>query len=348
MSERAGAETGRAGAGLSLPAGIREAWLPVALPRQVGSRPLKVRVAGEALVLWRNESGLYAFRDRCPHRNYPLSEGRIEGGRLVCPYHGWAFGGDGACTDVPGCPEADLSRLKAEPVAVCETMGAVFVSLNPQNACVGALPPLPEGPDFDHFWWAMKPQRARVFDALDNVLDPFHTNFIHNGYIRVKNRRQKVSQTLHLSERGLEAVYVQDTDYGWMSRALEGPRSQSRGFYYPPVAFQGRWEGPRGLTLCVSIWFVPEGEQTIRPFARFTTPKHKGPGWLKEALIRLFLFRVIAQDADALTRLHDNIRRFGGPRFMAGPGDRLSAALMTLYMGGELTPQTQGPFEMWL
>ncbi|ESQ85272.1 hypothetical protein AEAC466_06045 [Asticcacaulis sp. AC466] len=330
---------------MKLPAHIDTTWLPVALDGQVGKTPLKREVAGIPIVLWRGAEGLSAFRDRCPHRNYPLSQGRVEQGRLVCPYHGWAFRGDGACADIPGCAGAS-SRLKAETVGVREAFGVVFVCLAGNTPFV--VPPMPEGPEYDHFWWAMKPEAARVFDALDNVLDPFHTNFIHDGYIRVKHRRQRVEQSIEVSEDGFEATYVQDTDHGWMSRALEGPRTRSRGRYFPPVAFQGRWEGPKGLTLCVTIWFVPENDSMIRPFARFSTPKSKGPAWLKEALIRLFLFRVIDQDADALRHLSDNIARFGGPRFGAGPADRLSDKLMRLYLGQPLTPERLGPFEMWL
>ena len=320
----------------------------MALSRDVAKTPVKVRLAGTDLVLWRGEGGVAAFLDRCPHRNYPLSEGRIDRGRLVCPYHGWAFKSDGACADVPGCVAGDLSRLSAERIGVAEAHGVVWACLKPHKALADSLPPMPEGEAIDHFWWAMKPERARVFDALDNVLDPFHTNFIHDGYIRVSHRRQRVEQTLHVFEDGFEAVYVQDTDYGWMSRALEGPRASSRGRYFPPATFQGRWEGPKGLTLCVTIWFVPVDEHTIRPMARFSTPKSKGPAWLKEAMIRLFLFRVIEQDADALAKLHDNIAAFGGPRFKAGPADRLGDKLMRLYNGGKLTPETLPPLEMWL
>ncbi|ESQ78361.1 aromatic ring-hydroxylating dioxygenase subunit alpha [Asticcacaulis sp. YBE204] len=334
---------------MSLPAGIESSWLPVALSRQVRHRPLKRIVAGQPVVLWRADGKVNAFRDRCPHRNYPLSEGKVDGGRLVCPYHGWAFDAEGACRDVPGCVNADTSRLKAETVDVREAFGVVFVRLKPgEDDFDTALPPMPDTQDHHHFWWAIRPQAGRIYDALDNVLDPFHTNFIHDGYIRVKSRRQRVEQTLHIHEDRFEAVYVQDTDHGWMSRALEGPRARSTGTYYPPVAFQGRWEGPTGLTLCVTIWFVPEADRVMRPFARFSTPKNRGPAWLTEVLIRLFLFKVIEQDADALKKLRDNIETFGGPRFRAGPADRLSDKLMALYLGQSLTPETQGPFEIWL
>ena len=331
---------------MTLPADLETTWLPVALARQIGRRPLRREVAGQAIVLWRSPDGVHAFRDRCPHRNYPLSQGRVANGQLVCPYHGWRFTGDGGCIEVPGCARDNLSKLGAETVAVAELDGAVFIRLAGDAAF--AAPPMPDSADFDHFWWPQRATPARVYDALDNVLDPFHTNFIHNGLIRVKGRRQPVVQTIQAFERHFEATYVQDTDFGWMSRALEGPRRQSRGFYYPPVVFQGRWEGPNGLNLCVTLWFVPETEHIMRPMARFSTPKAKGPASLKQAMIRLFLMPVIAQDARALAALRGNIERFGGPRFKAGPGDHLTALLTALYQGRSLKPGEDGPFHMEL
>ena len=47
-----------------------------------GGRPLCVaRIAGE----------LAALENECPHRGAPLSEGTIEDGRIVCPWHAWSF-----------------------------------------------------------------------------------------------------------------------------------------------------------------------------------------------------------------------------------------------------------------
>ncbi|KAK3244991.1 hypothetical protein CYMTET_45420 [Cymbomonas tetramitiformis] len=47
-----------------------------------------------------------AFRDLCPHRLAPLSEGRInEEGDLECPYHGWSFDGCGTCVSIPQLPQ---------------------------------------------------------------------------------------------------------------------------------------------------------------------------------------------------------------------------------------------------
>ena len=39
-----------------------------------------------------NDGGRLAAVDNiCPHRQGPLAEGWIEGGKVLCPWHAWAF-----------------------------------------------------------------------------------------------------------------------------------------------------------------------------------------------------------------------------------------------------------------
>lgn len=37
------------------------------------------------------DGSFYAVDNACPHRGGPLSEGRLEGCVVVCPWHGWQF-----------------------------------------------------------------------------------------------------------------------------------------------------------------------------------------------------------------------------------------------------------------
>jgi nitrite reductase (NADH) small subunit len=46
-----------------------------------GGRLCVARVGGEIAVL----------DNVCPHHEGPLGQGMVENGRVVCPYHGWAF-----------------------------------------------------------------------------------------------------------------------------------------------------------------------------------------------------------------------------------------------------------------
>lgn len=53
-----------------------------------GGRVLCVaRVAGE----------LVAMDNVCPHRGGPLGQGLVEDGRIVCPWHAWAFDAKTGC-----------------------------------------------------------------------------------------------------------------------------------------------------------------------------------------------------------------------------------------------------------
>lgn len=333
------------------PAGLSTTWAPVALSGEVTSRPLARRLGGVPIVLFRGKDGISALKDRCPHRNFPLSAGKVQDGVLRCPYHGWRFDQTGACVEIPGAdPSADISKLGAERLAVAEQHGAIFVRLEGgADAPAFTPPPLIGDPAYDHFWYTRGLWRGRPIDALENILDPFHTNFIHDGLIRDSRRRQLVSQTLTFRDGGFEVLYEQQSpDRGWMSRLLEGERTRSTGRYLAPITFQGRWEGPRGLTLCATAFFVPESEGAYRPFGCWTTPKGIAPGWLKRALILAFVRVVAEQDRRALELQYDTIKAFGAPKYKSGPTDMVHAALSQLYHDGVAAvhpPQTRS---IWL
>jgi nitrite reductase/ring-hydroxylating ferredoxin subunit len=54
-------------------------------------RGLCVRVGTLEIGLFRVENEIYAMENRCPHRDSPLSEGRLTGNVIVCQAHGWDF-----------------------------------------------------------------------------------------------------------------------------------------------------------------------------------------------------------------------------------------------------------------
>ena len=94
---------------------LAEFWHPVALCCDVGSEPVAARLAGQGWALARlggdDGGGLAAFADACPHRRARLSAGSVTGGTLQCTYHGWRFGADGRCVDIPALgDEAQIRR----------------------------------------------------------------------------------------------------------------------------------------------------------------------------------------------------------------------------------------------
>ena len=56
--------------------GFRNYWYPVMFSKDLGRRPVGLRLLGERIVFCRRADGrAYALHDRCPHRGIPLSRG---------------------------------------------------------------------------------------------------------------------------------------------------------------------------------------------------------------------------------------------------------------------------------
>lgn len=48
--------------------------------------------AGTAAICVANVDGeISAMDNLCPHRQGPLGQGNVENGKVLCPWHGWAF-----------------------------------------------------------------------------------------------------------------------------------------------------------------------------------------------------------------------------------------------------------------
>jgi isorenieratene synthase len=70
-------------------------WLVVDASRNMGPHPRHYVVQGRDLVAWRANDRILVAPDACPHMKASLSEGRVEGGHLVCPWHGLRLGAEG-------------------------------------------------------------------------------------------------------------------------------------------------------------------------------------------------------------------------------------------------------------
>ena len=54
-------------------------------------QPKLVEVGGARLVLVCVKDEVYACDDVCAHQGGPLSQGKLSGVRLACPWHGWMY-----------------------------------------------------------------------------------------------------------------------------------------------------------------------------------------------------------------------------------------------------------------
>ena len=60
-------------------------WTTMLPLAALDGRPERVEVAGVGVVLYRDGSDVMAVGERCPHMGAPMTDGRIDRGRIVCP-----------------------------------------------------------------------------------------------------------------------------------------------------------------------------------------------------------------------------------------------------------------------
>lgn len=90
-------------------------WFLVARSQDATSVPASVRYFGEDMVLYRGASGrAFLIAAYCPHMgthlaqdktSYVVKDGEhVEGDNIRCPCHGWRFGPDRRCNEIPYSP----------------------------------------------------------------------------------------------------------------------------------------------------------------------------------------------------------------------------------------------------
>lgn len=195
----------RVGPGTPMGNLLRRYWHPVGCSSLVTSKPQRIRVLGEDLVLYRGASGKPVVMElRCAHRNVALDYGRVEGDSIRCPYHGWLYDHSGQCTAMPAEPEGDQNhekvRLKAYPTE--EVSGLIFAYMGPD--------PIPVLPLYDVLRMTggskairSYPIHANWFQGVENILDVSHFSWLH-GYTFPVFSAKRVEYRIERADYGME------------------------------------------------------------------------------------------------------------------------------------------------
>jgi nitrite reductase/ring-hydroxylating ferredoxin subunit len=175
----------RVGPGTPMGALLRQYWIPAALSAELpepDGAPIRVRLLGEDLVAFRASSGQPGLlEEHCAHRRASLFYGRNEQGGLRCAYHGWKYGLDGRCLDLPNealdCPLRGKVRQRAYPCR--ERNGVIWAYLGPRAEPPG-LPLLEWNVCGDNIPFMWRNYRAcNWMQAMEGDLDSSHINFLH-------------------------------------------------------------------------------------------------------------------------------------------------------------------------
>ena len=303
-----------------------EHWYPLARSSALGpGKLLAVRFAGEPIVLARGESGsVFALEDRCAHRQFPLSQGLLQGDRLQCGYHGWRYDAGGRCVGLPyASAEEGMPRgVRAYPCR--EAYGFIFVF--PGSAELSETVPLPDLPLWEaptHKTMTFQREIACHYSFLhENLMDMNH-QVLHR---RIMGRLQASLRDWREEGDRVEVDYAMRTADGsrpWGARLMIRDRRDRSGA-----------EGGKGDILTVGTEYpyqhlsvrVRSGEPAFHLWACYLPLdreqrrslsvgllmiRRPNLRWLTPLLwpgIRLFTERVFAEDraaVEAEQRAHD-------------------------------------------
>lgn len=160
-------------------------WYAVAHSEEIAAKPLEIQLLGRRYAAYRGADGkAVVLGNRCPHRGASLSAGFVKGCALVCPYHGWEFEADGACSRVPANPEGVRVAQRARVESLETTEGSGFVWAFVGELPPGERPPIPVCPEFgDPSWRRITGEfrwKAHYTRVVENAVDIAHAPFVHS------------------------------------------------------------------------------------------------------------------------------------------------------------------------
>jgi phenylpropionate dioxygenase-like ring-hydroxylating dioxygenase large terminal subunit len=326
----------------------RRWWYPVARSSELGRRPLAVTLMDSPLVVFRGANRAPAvLLDRCEHRNYPLSLGRVTGnGELECGYHGWTYGGGGHCVRVPGLRGG---RRQAHPDrhipshATVEQDGIVWAWGEPDAEPIRRPFDLPavDGRGAGEVLFRHDLD-STMRASLENALDVPHTAFLHRGIFR-GGLPHAITAVRRPVDGGVEVRYLGEP-VGLGPLRLPGDSGRTFDhwdrFFLPSIA---------QIEYAVDGWFRLVNTIVHLPMSPFRTRawfvvrfESRLPASVVRAVVRQHGRRILRQDADALARQTERARSLGGERYASTELDLLGPAIWHLLRRAERAEQLDG------
>jgi phenylpropionate dioxygenase-like ring-hydroxylating dioxygenase large terminal subunit len=201
-------------------------WFCVSWSEDVAIGEVKaLQYFGENLVCYRAESGqVHVLDAHCLHLGGHMGVGgRVEGERIVCPWHAWRWNPDGTNAEIPYSRQKCKPNLRIHSWHACDWHGMVMVWHDRHRRPPSwELPRVPETEGDDYY--PLDPSRvvhrirAHPQMIMENAADPYHIPPVHHGM---------APQTLsfntydHRIEATIETVYGGGKGPTWLTP--EGP-----------------------------------------------------------------------------------------------------------------------------
>jgi phenylpropionate dioxygenase-like ring-hydroxylating dioxygenase large terminal subunit len=321
---------------------VTRAWYVACTSEELAREPISRRILGVPLVLFRDARGEpAALLDRCPHRNVPLSVGRVVSGSIECAYHGWRFDRGGVCRKVPALCGPSEAAARDTPAHACrEHDGYVWVWGEP-----GVAPavepfrfPLLGAPGYASVRQHVLAESS-LHAAAENALDVPHTAFLHAGLFRSDARpRNRVEVVVRRAHDRVEAEYIgEPRPSGLVGRLLapQGGVVQHFDRFLLPSIVQVEYRlGESHVLVCVALTPEEDYRTHLHAVVSFKLPLAV-PSALLVPFLKPVALAIFRQDARILARQTETIRRFGGEQYVSTELDVLGPHILRLLRAAE-------------
>ena len=211
---------------------MRRHWIAACLSEEVAEpdgAPLRVRLLGENLVVFRDSKGRLGVLDElCAHRRASLVFARNEECGLRCLYHGWKFDVEGNVVDLASEPPGTNvpQRVKHKAYPVREAGGFVWTYLGPANEMRELEPPA-FAPTPNVRVSATKVRvRCNWAQILEGQIDSAHSSSLHSSDMvpaPVDGAKATDMNWLRPSTDKAPRFQIERTSYGFRYAAIRRP-----------------------------------------------------------------------------------------------------------------------------
>ncbi len=322
-----------------------DTWYCVARANELSTQPIERIICNEPIVFFRTaQSGDYvALENRCPHRQAPLSMGKVIGDEIMCSYHGWTMSKDGTCTHVPHQDNVSPNAMvKSYPAT--EKWGFVWIWMGDKaRADTTAIPDMP---------WLVADDRSAVLSRFyvkanyqlmaDNLLDVSHSDFLHassfGSQAGKKGETAEVRQEMEVMTdntsvrcvRTLRDVALSPMSAAWGGFTQNVTRTH-RQKWLPPntVNIELIMENTENrITINHDHIMTPETEASCHYLFAWTRDYNLKNGYPSDEDVRREQETVIGnEDVPMVEAQQRNKDRFGDPRDIPGQADKFLTAV---------------------
>jgi len=211
---------------------MRRYWMPACLSEEVeepDGPPLRVRLLGEDLVVFRDTSGrLGVLDEHCPHRRASLSYGRNEENGLRCLYHGWKLDIEGNVVEMPSEPAESgfCAKVKHRAYPCQEAGGFVWVWMGDCDKAATFERPAFAPTDSTQVSVVKFVVPCNWAQILEGPIDSAHSSTLHSSDMRparVGGAKATDKNWLRPSTDKAPKLHVQRTPFGFRYAAIRRP-----------------------------------------------------------------------------------------------------------------------------